>query len=129
VCYKSIDTRCGLAVTSAVAGIHPQEFSVPPTPKMPATDAVIRVLRQDGGKSHMTTVSDARELIRGGTVDRIGRNCIQYRQGPSRPVAGTKYTYASESKTNVQGVVTFRPILHHPREMYRAVQTSVLVTG
>ena len=112
-------------------------FSGPPTTKMPAIDAVIRVLKQSGTLSHYVTHAEAREMLYGRTAERIGRNCIQYRQGPARPVAGTKYTHARETSTNVQGVVEFRELkgvndrgekVWLPRSLFYAVQTSVLVS-
>lgn len=68
-----------------------------------------------GALAPSVTASEAQAMIRAGVAKSMGgtRNtyrCIQLHEGPSRPVAGTKYSDNREHADNPRGAWRLRPM-------------------
>ena len=90
----------------------------------------IRVNYPSGQFAFWATAEEARRLVRSRVAEGIGSkqklHRLQLIDGPSRPVAGTKYSHNRATEENPQGVFALRKIADLPRELFRAVEMSVL---
>ncbi len=95
------------------------------------TGEYIRVLYPSGALYRHVTAPEARRMIRNGIAEGLGTRTklrtVQLLDGPSRPVAGTKYSFDHETDENPVNVFTLRKITHLERDLFRTVQTSCLV--
>lgn len=98
---------------------------------MPKNEERIGVLYPDARIAYTCTQREARELIRAGVAKALGNKqrirAIQLLSGPSRPLAGTKYSHNHETRENPRNVFALRNILHLDRSLFNQVQASVML--
>ena len=91
----------------------------------------IPVLTPHGPIAYHASPEEARQLLRARLAQPLGTKytswAVQLLTGPSRPVAGTKYSHNHETEENPRNVFALRNILHLDRSMFNQVQASVML--
>jgi hypothetical protein len=96
---------------------------------MPKSDT-LRVLYPDGRFAYHVSHQAARQLIRANLAEPLGNrqsvHAVQLISGPSKPVAGTKYSHNHETQDNPRNVFALRNILHLDRGLFTRVQSDCI---
>ena len=86
---------------------------------------MLRVIFPSGRLAYHCPSSEAREIVRAGLGELIGNSkrahTVRLYDGPSRPIAGTRYSHLAESKDNPPRVWALRAITHLPRSDFERV--------
>jgi hypothetical protein len=84
-----------------------------------------------GTFAFLVSPDEARRMIRSCVAEGLGTkkrlHALRLIEGPGRPVAGTRYSHCQQTQDNPKGVYTFREITEIDRDLFRAVEKSVLL--
>jgi hypothetical protein len=92
--------------------------------------ATVRVVYPSGQHAFDVAPDEARRMIHAGVGEGVGSkrqlHLVRLFDGPPRPHSGTRYSHDRATDTNPHGVFTLRSIVDLPRDLFRAVESSVL---